>query len=439
MMSENVTSENENFQTEICDQKGVCGASTFLPFHPNSESSIYAPALSRDIITTFSMINNVAILPVLCTLGIISNSLGIAVIWHDVRRQTTSSFLYLLALAVFDILYLAACLIKVVPWVIRALEKSNYAGVNMKIGITYTTMTFMFASRAVICIWSFERLITLIRPPYVVKHTLVAKHPIKIIIYSFFLNAVLLLPIPINSEVVSEVQPGNITVNILQFYRYKHLTKIYFTSQTLIQDILPMTYLIIVSMVIPGKFYFTKAQRNLKYDMQPKRGEHRQDILTFVSIILILLYIFSAFPSTVVNALQLFSSEYKRIGTYGHVLCFTTNLSNLLSCLNAACDFVVFFTASKRFRMISRRKFCHCCDRNSVLLKDDKDMLTHTRKYDHISIFINGSRLDYRASFPEILKVRSSPEHVRVNPANAKRGVDSAGSCNGISKHYLSI
>ena len=390
--------------------------------------------LSEDSIKTFAFISNMIIIPLASLLGIAGNCVGISVIWSDVRRKTMSSFLYLFVVIVFDTVLMAGGLIKIVPWIVSLFNTnlSYHMRAQMKLGTVFAEMTFTFTARAVLCVLSFERLLSLIRPPYVMKHIWVTKYPIRIILICFIFTAIFLLPIPVNSDIVL-IESDNRTEYVLQYKQHRSLMTIYMNIVDGVQEVFPILFLIVMSFLMPWKFFYNDKERDDKYSLHSKVMKTKDNAMTLMVMALVTVYIALSLPSIIVKSLRILDEDFHSHGKYGHTICFVADFNNLLMYVNAASDCFVFCTASKCFRTHFMRKCCMCC----TAKQENIQQMGQTTNLEHIEIHINGIRckLNYSVSYPARLnKIEFCENQDSVNPCS-----DMDILPNRFSKHHLSI
>lgn len=388
--------------------------------------------ISEDTVKEFAFLCNAILIPVVCLFGIISNCIGICVIWGDIRGKTMSTYLYIFGLMIFDIAFLAGGLAKVAPWLVFPFntELSQSMRAQMKLGTLFADMTFTLSARTVVCVLSLERFLSLIRPPYVMKHIWITKHPIRIILTCFMCTLVFLLPIPLNSDVVMLEQSDNRTEYVLQYKDHENVMRIYLKIEVVIEEALPVLYLILISMVIPWKFFYTDNKQNMYSRMLACKNR----TVTLVVMLFLAVYILLTLPSVVVKSLQAVDEDtYHTHGKYGRTICLITDLNNLLLYLNAASDFVVVYVASKWYRARANKMLCGRCRENYSPQKKITDELG-TEK---VEIFINGerSKLNYSITYPGTLNFENFDE----KPDSVYPGVNDEVRPNRFSKFHLSI
>ena len=323
--------------------------------------------ISPDFATGFSFITNAYVTPALCIVGLLCNSLGLNVLWKDVKQQKVSVYKYLLALVCFDITFLAISLIRVTPSIVGIfdLHLSKYIDSHMKLGIVYADMSFSYTAKGMILVMSCERLVSLVKPLHV-KNMWLSKYPLTVIFVCFIFNAIFLLPVPINAEVVT-LQDGNQTDYMFKFKNHEAFMKSYMIVQVVVQDFFPITCLVIINMAIPLQYYRITRKRLSTLNINSESVTDQQGKITITVLIITVLYILLITPTVVVKFLQFFDLNYSIHGKYRLVLWFAIDVNNLLSYINAANDFLVYFLVSNNNRNLLKRKFCGCCAQNRFL------------------------------------------------------------------------
>ena len=375
--------------------------STLVPFfsQPDETDNV----ISQDIINSFSLISNAILTPVLCVSGIICHSLGIGVIWWDLKVRKFSAYLYLFALIILDILTMLIGLIELVPWVLRCvdIELAKYIDAHMKLGTVYVTMTLKYSSRAVICVLAWDRIISIIRPLHVVKRMWFEEYPRRIIVICVMLNVILLLPIVVNSEIITEPMIHDTNEYVFQYQNYDDFMKIFTIVQVVIQDIFLMIYLLILTLLIPIKFYFANKKRKTKFDLNYQVSNQRQEEISQIVMLILMLYILLAAPSAVENILALYTPDFNIHGKRRHTFMLLKEINDMLDYLNVAVKFLPFYLVSYRYRLLFKKRYCKFCFKD---ISGDINMLSQSRrKSEAISVYINGSRfrLNYSSSYPD--------------------------------------
>ncbi|MEW8542648.1 MAG: 7 transmembrane receptor, partial [Candidatus Thiodiazotropha sp.] len=315
---------------------------------------------------------NIIVTPILCTVGLVTNCLGVGVLWHDTKQQKMSIYFYLCALTLSDISYLALGLIRIIPEIMKHFdfELGSWIGAETKPTIIYFDIMFSHTTAAMIILMSVERLLALVRPLRV-KHSWFAKYPVKLILFCFFCNAMILLPYPICMEVVS-VPRGNTTDYFLGYRSdAKEFMDIYDPVQTVIGDFIPFLCLLITNIAIPLNYYSVLKQRLEVLKLPSAQMIGQQTKITSTVIAVSFMYVLLVCPLLVSKTLPFIDSDYSFNGRKKLVFWFLIEISNLFSFINAANDFLLFILVSNHYRTVFKQKYCRCCRRQSSYVDRD--------------------------------------------------------------------
>ena len=368
---------------DMTTMSGLSNATTGDSTYHRKEHTIddaFVPMLPEDFVKDFGFVATAIVTPVLCIIGIFGNSLGVGIIWRDMRRQKMSIHMYLFALILFDIIFLAISLVRVVPSIIEPTNRhlANYVDAHMKYIVIYLDMNFTYASRAMVFVMSCERLLSLVKPLHV-KNMWLGKYPVRIITICFTFNALFLMPVPINSEVVL-LPVGNSSEYIFRFKNYKTFMASYWLIQVIVQEIIPILSLIIINIAIPVQFYRISKERLSSLTINQHSMGKQQKKLTVTVMIITAMYILLSLPMIVILCLQYVSPDYSTRGKYRLIFWFAVDITNLLSYVNAANDFLVYFLVSNKYRALFKKRLCCCLDRASEYFNKDSTLSLQSEK-----------------------------------------------------------
>ena len=330
--------------------------------------------LTFDTYERFAFICNTIVTPILCIFGIVFNGLGLGVIWPDIKEQKMSIYIYLCALTLSDMIYLALGLIREIPAVMKYLkaENSDLFEETMKRVVIYIDIVFSHTSTGMILVMSLERTIALVRPLHV-KTTWFAKYPIRIVIICFVFNIIFLLPFAIYLEVTSYTT-GNSTEYYLRFNpNVETQMKYYMIAQTIVDYFIPTACLLITTTIIPIKYYTFSKERRINLSISSGNIANRQMKITTTVFAITFMYFLLSVPNISVKILGLVDEEYSFDGKHKLVFWFAIDLSNLFFIINAANDCVIYILVSEYYRNIFRMKYCKCC-RHNTRYRDDSQV-----------------------------------------------------------------
>ena len=335
--------------------------------HRNSDAF-----LSEKAINDFKFVSKFFIIPVICTFGIVSNSLGIGVLWQDTKQQKLSIYFYLLALTLADLLYLTIGLLRTIPEIMMSfeIETAKYIDAHAKPTVIYLDMVFSHTASAMIIVMSIERLLALIRP-LTVRNTWFGKYPTQIVLICVMFNILFLLPYPIGFEVVS-TETGNTTDYSLRFKKEANNSmKTFMTVQRIVDNFLPMIVLISTNVAIPAKYYHISKRRLADLNMVT-RGQFGsvQAKITSTVLAVTIMYMLLQIPMLISLLLPYLDVEYSFDGEKRLVFWFFVDLGNLFSYINAANDFLIYILVSSHYRSVFKAKYCGCLGRGNIYMRD---------------------------------------------------------------------
>ena len=328
--------------------------------------------LSEKAIREFQFVSRFFIIPAICSLGIVSNSLGIGVLWQDTKQQKFSIYFYLSALTLADLLYLTIGLLRTIPEIMMGfgVEIAKYIDAHAKPTVIYLDMVFSHTASAMIIVMSIERLFALIRP-LTVRNTWLGKYPTQIVLICVMFNILFLLPYPIGFEVVT-IETGNTTDYSLRFKKEANDSmRTFMTIQRIVDNLLPMIILIGTNIAIPAKYYRISKRRLADLNMAT-RGQFGsvQAKITSTVLAVTIMYMLLHIPILISLLLPYLDVEYSFDGEKRLVFWFFVDLGNLFSYINAANDFLIYILVSRHYRSVFKAKYCGCLGRGNMYMRD---------------------------------------------------------------------
>lgn len=317
--------------------------------------------ITKEAYESFAFYSHIIVTPVLCIFGIIFNSLGLGVIWPDVKQQKMSIYTYLCALTLSDMIYLVIGVIRTFPTILKNLgvENAGFVEEYMKRWSIYFDMVFSHTSLALILVMSFERMLALVRP-FKVKRTWFAKYPLGIIILCFTVNIIFLLPFIVYMEVAS-FTAGNKTVYFIQFNpAVKEDMDRYHIAQTVVDYFIPAVCLLVTNITIPIKYYRVTQFRKTTFNETSRSFTSRQMKITSTVFAITFMYFLLSVPNLTLKILGFVDADYSFDGKHKLVFWFAIDLSNLFTYINAANDCVIYILVSDYYRGVFKRKYCNC-------------------------------------------------------------------------------
>ena len=348
-----------NMSTSVFDLTTAVNLTTAATL--SSTQNTFALAISEEGVKTFSQIARTFINPSIGLLGFVGNSLGVGVLWRQAKQQKLSIFWYLCGLTVTDILFLLLAVIDVIPRVVQAfdIELAKYLIAHFRLGLAYSDMVTLHSARYIVLVMSCERLISVVKPLHV-KDTWLAKYPGSILFTCIFFNMVFLLPIVINSTVVTR-HVGNSTEYIFTFKNYDNFMAQYWVIEAIVHSFIPLVFLIAVNIAIPVQFYRASSKLISARRATSKDAMSQQRKITATVLVITVMYMFLSIPLLIEKSLQYINPDFNMNGRYRLVFWFLSDLSKCLAYINAANDFVVFFLVSNNYRAVFHVMYCRYC------------------------------------------------------------------------------
>ena len=329
--------------------------------------------LSEEAIEKFGFISKFFLIPIICTFGLVGNSLGIGVLWQDNRQQKLSIYFYLSALTLADLLYVTVGLLRTIPEILMSfdIEIAKYIDAHAKPTVIYLDMAFSHTASAMIIVMSIERLFALIRP-LTVKNTWFSKYPAQVVLLCVLFNLLFLLPYPISFEVVS-FETGNSTEYSLRFKEEANESmRTFMTVQRIVDNFLPMIILIGTNVAIPAKYYGISKRRLVALNMVGRGGQlgSQQAKITSTVFAVTFMYMLLQIPVLISFLLPYLDVEYSFDGEKRLVFWFFVDLGNLFNYINAANDFLIYILVSCHYRSVFKAKYCGCFSRGKLYMEN---------------------------------------------------------------------
>lgn len=318
-----------------------------------------------------AFITNIVVTPIICSLGLIGNALGVGVLWRDSRQEKLTIYVYMCSLTFIDCIYLFFGCLRSVPNLIKIQDKylANVIDEHMKLGSIYIDMVFTYSATTVILVMAVERLMALTRP-FTVKHSWLTKYPKRIIGFCLITNAIFFIPYPVNFEVASFENEENRTEYYVQYKpeSIEFMNK-YTYAHTVIHNYIPGCVILVVNIAIIFAFAKVLKDRN---NLQTNIGQNRQQAkLTLTIFCITVAFFLFNLPDLFVKSLAFFDERYSLYGKYRLSFWLFMDLTNLFTYLNAANDFVIYILVSDHYRRIFKRMYCGCCTEDTYLETED--------------------------------------------------------------------
>lgn len=308
----------------------------------------------------FALAVNVILTPIICTAGLIGNSIGLIVLSKDPNKKSMTIYTYLISLMAVDVAYLA---LGFGVAVLDAIEYHDWYLGNLiirngwrYIAYVHTVLKHMFSS--LLLFMSIERLMSLLRP-YTVKDSFVSKYPKRIITICFIVFSLYLIPWAAAFETTSFEDSKNRTVYMNYIDEgYQEFFEYYSYFETaMLHCMCPLTVLLLnISIAVAYSKFLRQRSSNLK-SAQSIEGQNK---ITAVVLCVAGLYVILSLPSLLIQTLIFFDKDYTFYGRFKLQFFVLVFLGDLLVRINAANDFYMYILISSRYRGMLNTNFCKC-------------------------------------------------------------------------------
>lgn len=319
----------------------------------------------KQIYATLEYVQDMYILPIVCSIGIVGNSL-VASYLYD-KRGTNSSFIYMFALLLADTLSLVSDLFLPMSTLL-AMSKSDIirqTAANLyfwnKNFITYVLRGTAFN---ILCVLSLERLMA-IKYPLKLKTSMTVKRPHIFLFFSFLISVCTNLQVPMFTEIAGITDEEKNETVFKRVY-----SQLYFVDKEQSDNIVlflhffagpvQIVFFCVVNVLIVHGLYLNR--RNLlAMNMNTDRLltiKNLQVKLCKIFLALCITNIFAFLPNSITTIIaKLFPELGMSVRDYSTQLLL--HGGNLLRVLNSMSDFIVMLAMSVEIRRDVRKK-CKC-------------------------------------------------------------------------------
>lgn len=335
---------------------------------PNITTPMYQKPVQNElkqIYATLEYVQDMYILPIVCSIGIVGNSL-VASYLYD-KRGTNSSFIYMFALLLADTLSLVSDLFLPMSTLL-AMSKSDIirqTAANLyfwnKNFITYVLRGTAFN---ILCVLSLERLMA-IKYPLKLKTSMTVKRPHIFLFFSFLISVCTNLQVPMFTEIAGITDEEKNETVFKRVY-----SQLYFVDKEQSDNIVlflhffagpvQIVFFCVVNVLIVHGLYLNR--RNLlAMNMNTDRLltiKNLQVKLCKIFLALCITNIFAFLPNSITTIIaKLFPELGMSVRDYSTQLLL--HGGNLLRVLNSMSDFIVMLAMSVEIRRDVRKK-CKC-------------------------------------------------------------------------------
>lgn len=322
--------------------------------------------ISKEFFEIYRSIMGRFIYPAICFFGLIGNSFGLAILRRDtcMHKHSQSTFKYMLALIAFDTVLLLTGLAQGVILALEVIDGVRKAGVDayFRVGKVYTDFVLYHSTSLLLIIMAIERLSATVWP-FSCKKTLLARHPVRIIIVIFAAFLILSLPTAFCFQVQKIYTNDTITyvvdLNPKLMRPFKHYARV--------EALMCAVYVAVLTLgnsAIAIAYFIVQRKRELKLPSTCVRRSHTTKITALVYWISFM-YIFNSLPRIIHNTLLMTDKEYAHTGSKRYTLAFIQFNWDIFTRINAANDFLIYFILYERYRNIFCNYFSQLIHRNT--------------------------------------------------------------------------
>lgn len=334
--------------------------------HTNVSSSLNSNEDSLE--NTLKQINyfqNVYILPPVCSVGLVGNSLVALVLFEQSR--TNSSFVYMLALIVSDIISLLSDILVSLSLILQQFVSEASEKILIQVrywNLIFVSYIFRCTAINILCVLSVERFIA-IKYPFHLKSSITVKFPIIFLFISLFLAVFTNIPKVINIKFADiEIEGTNDTAFKpiwTHFYMQneEQAGTIILISKLLTGPVPIVMFCVMNGLILHG-IYLNKKMFSALGASNVSRNRSIKNVqikLCKIFLVLCLTNILAFLPNSLIifigrlfpdSGLNNVSSETSR---------FFMHAGNILRVLNSASDFIVLIAMSSDINDAVKKKF----------------------------------------------------------------------------------
>ncbi|XP_063427471.1 probable G-protein coupled receptor B0563.6 [Mytilus trossulus] len=319
----------------------------------------------KNTLKQIDYIQNVYILPPVCSVGLVGNSLVALVLFEQSR--TNSSFVYMLALIVSDIISLISDMLASLSLILQQFVSEASEKILIQVrywNLIFVSYIFRCTAINILCVLSVERFIA-IKYPFHLKSSITVKYPMIFLFISLFLAVLTNIPKVINIKFAEiKVEGTNDTAFKpiwTQFYMQneEQAGTIILISKILTGPVPIVLFCVMNGLILHG-IYLNKRMLSALGASNVSRNRSIKNVqikLCKIFLVLCLTNILAFLPNSLIifigrlfpdSGLNNVSSETSR---------FFMHAGNILRVLNSASDFIVLIAMSSDINDAVKKKF----------------------------------------------------------------------------------
>ncbi|CAC5379076.1 unnamed protein product [Mytilus coruscus] len=308
---------------------------------------------------------NVYILPPVCSVGLVGNSLVALVLFEHSR--TNSSFVYMLALIVSDIISLISDMLVSLSLILEQFVSETSEAILIQVrywNLIFVSYIFRCTAIHILCVLSVERFIA-IRYPFHLKSSITVKFPILFLFISLFLAVFANIPKVINIKFADvDVEGTKATVFKPSWTHFYLQNKEQAGTIILISKILtgpvPIVMFCVMNGLILHGIYLNKRMLSALGASNVSRHRSIKNVqikLCKIFLVLCLTNILAFLPNSLTIFIGRFFPDFGLNDVSSDTSRFFMHAGNILRVLNSASDFIVLIAMSSDIKDAVKKKF----------------------------------------------------------------------------------
>lgn len=320
----------------------------------------------KHIYETVEYVQDIYVLPFVCTIGIIGN--GIVAYFLFARRRSSSSFIYMLAIFVTDILSLVSDLF--LPFSTLLKESDSLAVREVAVYLynwnkVFITYVLRITSFNIFCVLSAERLMA-IQFPLKLKSSLTVKRPQIFLLLSLISGTGLTIPRMIYTKITENVNPSTNETIFKRVYSDLYLSNEELNNRILIilhffaGPVQIVFFCVMNVLIVHGIFKSKKMLLNMNANnnVRIKTIKNLQVKLCKIFMVLCFTNVLAFLPNSVAT-ITIKLSPGLGLSLRDYLTQLILHGGNFLRILNSASDFIVMLVMSKEIRRDLKHKMFH--------------------------------------------------------------------------------
>ncbi|XP_046348983.1 probable G-protein coupled receptor B0563.6 [Haliotis rufescens] len=348
---------------------------------PNPYAIIHEGVVSKDQYEKCSLVINIILKPVVCTAGVVMNTIGACVLFHQSFKRST--YTYLRFLAISDAFILLSGIVLLIPKIINLHDDvmANFIEVHMFPYISiFAGSVFTRISEYVICALSIERFVAVLRP-LKVRELFLSRHAlgisIGVVTFCFLYHAHYLIIYYPKAYFNPSRNTTMYALGKQSWYANSGIEAVYTNVYYFIFLYIPPIVLIVCNIGILVKVYEANKKRQDLFakDGMSKQMGQEQRRMTLILLIISMSFLAVFVPLSILTIIQQFDKQIRIFGREHYLLSVMIDVLSLGWNVSSANDFIVYSYSSKQFRNTLLAMFFGNRTRKKEIVSQSSDTL----------------------------------------------------------------